>query len=352
VDFRVKLGIATALVAFVIGTSVALRDQPLLRYSGTTRPSDVLRLGYFPNINHAQAAIGVENGNYQKALGNIQLQTQIFNAGPSAVEALFADRIDCSYVGPNPAVNGYIKSGGSLRVIAGVSSGGAVFVVGNDVRINSPDDLAGKKLGSPQLGNTQDVALRNYLKNHGYDVRLTGGDPEIVPAKTADILTLMVKKEIDGAWVPEPWGARLVREANARIFVNEQDLWQDGKFASSLLICKTSYIQSNPQTVKKLIEAHVSETQWINSHKEETIGLFNKAAMEILGSEFNEGDLRNSLTRMEFTYDPLEKTVQKQANDAYSLGLIDKQPDLSGMFDLQILNEVLQQRGLATVLSE
>lgn len=223
-----------------------------------------------------------------------------------------------------------------------------MFVVRDDAGINSPDDLAGKKLGSPQLGNTQDVALRNYLKSHGYDVQIIGGDPEIAPAKTADILTLMVKKEMDGAWVPEPWGARLVREANARILVNEQDLWQDGKFATSLLICKASYIESNPETVKRLIEAHVSETQWINSHKEQAIKSFNTAVAEILGSEFNEDDLRTSLTRMEFTYDPLEETVQKAADDAYALGLLDKEPDLSGMFDLQILNGVLQERGLAT----
>lgn len=307
-----------------------------------------MRLGYFPNVNHAQAVIGVGNGDYQKAFGGIKLETQIFNAGPAAVEALSANRIDCSYVGPNPAVNGYLKSEGSLKVVSGVSSGGAVFVVRDDAGINSPDDLAGKKLGSPQLGNTQDVALRNYLKSHGYDVQIIGGDPEIAPAKTADILTLMVKKEMDGAWVPEPWGARLVREANARILVNEQDLWQDGKFATSLLICKASYIESNPETVKRLIEAHVSETQWINSHKEQAIKSFNTAVAEILGSEFNEDDLRTSLTRMEFTYDPLEETVQKAADDAYALGLLDKEPDLSGMFDLQILNGVLQERGLAT----
>ncbi|AIC17081.1 ABC transporter substrate-binding protein [Nitrososphaera viennensis] len=347
-DFRLKLGIAAALVVFVIGTSLALNDQPLARYSGASGPSDTLRLGYFPNVNHAQAVIGVGNGDYQKAFGGIKLETQIFNAGPAAVEALSANRIDCSYVGPNPAVNGYLKSEGSLKVVSGVSSGGAVFVVRDDAGINSPDDLAGKKLGSPQLGNTQDVALRNYLKSHGYDVQIIGGDPEIAPAKTADILTLMVKKEMDGAWVPEPWGARLVREANARILVNEQDLWQDGKFATSLLICKASYIESNPETVKRLIEAHVSETQWINSHKEQAIKSFNTAVAEILGSEFNEDDLRTSLTRMEFTYDPLEETVQKAADDAYALGLLDKEPDLSGMFDLQILNGVLQERGLAT----
>ena len=350
-DFRLKLGIAVALVAFVIFTSLALNDQPLTRYSGASSSSNVLRLGYFPNINHAQAVIGIENGNYQKALGNIKLDTQIFNAGPSAVEALSANQIDCSYVGPNPAVNGYLKSEGSLKVISGVSSGGAVFVVRNDAGIDSPQDLSGKKLGSPQLGNTQDVALRNYLKSHGYNVNVIGGDPQVTPAKTADILTLMLKKEMDGAWVPEPWGTRLVREANARIFINEQDLWQNGKFSTSLLICKADYIKSNPEAIKRLVEAHVSETLWINSNREQAIKLFNTAVTGILGSGFDEEDLRTSLTRMELTYDPLERTVQKAADDAYSLNLLDKKPDLSGMFDLRILNKVLQENGLATISS-
>ncbi|HVX02488.1 MAG TPA: ABC transporter substrate-binding protein [Nitrososphaera sp.] len=348
-DFKLKLGIAAALVAFVVGTSAALNGHPIVRYSGASGPSGVLRLGYFPNINHAQAVIGVGNGDYQKALGNIQLQAQVFNAGPDAVEALSTNRIDCSYMGPNPAVNGFLISEGSLKVVSGVSSGGAVFVVRNGAGINSPGDLAGKRLAAPQVGNTQDVALRNFLKQHGYDVKLVGGNPEIQQVKPADMLTLMAKKELDGAWVAEPWGARLVREAGARVLVNEQDLWEEGKFATSLLVCKADYIKSNPGAVKNLVEAHVSETQWINAHNDQAIKSFNTAVAGILGAGFDEDDLRTSLTRMEFTYDPLETTVQKAANDAYALGLLDKKPDLSGMFDLQALNGVLQERGLETI---
>lgn len=348
-DFRLKLGIAAALVAFVLGTSAALGDHPIIRYNGSSGPSGVLRLGYFPNINHAQAVIGVGNGDYQKALGGIRLEAQVFNAGPDAAEALSTNRLDCSYMGPNPAVNGYLRSEGSLKVVSGVSSGGAVFVVRDGAGINTPGDLAGKKLAAPQVGNTQDVALRNYLGQHGYDVKLVGGDPEIQQVKPADMLTLMAKKELDGAWVAEPWGARLVREANARVLVNEQDLWQGGKFATSLLVCKAGYVRSNPETVKMLVAAHVSETRWINGHPEQAIKSFNSAVTEILGSGFNEGDLRTSLTRMEFTYDPLEATVQKAADDAYALGLLDKKPDLSGMFDLQTLNGVLQEKGLGTI---
>src|ERR671919_358728 len=195
-----------------------------------------LRIGYFPNINHAQAVIGLGRGDFQKALGdNVEVTTQIFNAGPSAIEALFASQIDVVYIGPNPAINGYVQSNGeALRIISGAASGGAVFVVRNDSGINSPQDLANKKFSSPQLGNTQDVALRKYLLDNGYKTKENGGNVEVVYAKPSDILTLILKKEIDGAWVPEPWGARLIKEANARIFLDERDLWPPkGQFVTS-----------------------------------------------------------------------------------------------------------------------
>lgn len=348
-DYRVKLGIAAALVAFVIGTSTALGDDPLFQRGRAGAESDVLRLGYFPNLNHAQAVIGVGNGDYQQALGDIKLESQVFTAGPDAALALYANSIDCAYLGPNPAINGYLKSDQSLKVVAGASSGGAVFVVRNDAGIVSPGDFAGKKLASPLLGNTQDVALRHYLQEQGYDVRRIGGNPEIQPTKPADIVTLMADKRLDGAWVPEPWGAHLVREANAHIFLDERELWDGGKFSTSLVMCRVDYIESNPQSVKRLVEAHVDKTLWIGEHREEAIPLFNNEVVEILGAEFEEQDLATSLTRMEFTYDPLEGTVVEAAVQAYDLGYLDQEPELSEMFDLRILDEVLTQKGLAAV---
>jgi len=348
-DYRVKLGIAAALVAFVVGTSAALGDGHLFSRNPVGAESDVLRLGYFPNINHAQAVIGVGNGDYQRALGDIRLETQVFTAGPDAALALYANSIDCAYIGPNPAINGYLKSNQSLKVVAGASSGGAVFVVRNDAGIDSPDDFAGKKLASPQLGNTQDVALRHYLQKQGYDVRKIGGDPEIQPTKPADIVTLMADKRLDGAWVPEPWGAHLVRDANAHIFIDERDLWEGGKFSTSLVMCRADYLESNPESVNRLVEAHVDKTLWIGEHREEVVMLFNDEVAKILRTEFNEQDLAISLTRMEFTFDPLEETVVETADQAYDLGFLDGEPDLSEMFDLRILDEVLAEKGLAAV---
>ncbi|MER5176350.1 MAG: ABC transporter substrate-binding protein [Candidatus Nitrosocosmicus sp.] len=166
----------------------------------------MLRIGYFPNINHAPAVIGLNNGDFQKTLGNdTKVETIVFNAGPSAIEALLAKRIDATYIGPNPAINGYLVSDGKdVRIVSGVSSGGAVFVVRNDAGIQSVKDLGGKKFASPELGNTQDISLRKYLVNKGFNTVENGGNVTVVPVSNADILTLFLKKEIDGAWVPEP----------------------------------------------------------------------------------------------------------------------------------------------------
>src|SRR6476660_1237585 len=226
---------------------------------GSTNTVKTLRIGYFPNINHAQAVIGFGSGDFQKALGpNIKVETTVFNAGPSAIEALLAKRIDATYVGPNPSINGYVVSDGKdLKIVAGVSSGGAVFVVRNDAGINSPKDFANKKFASPQLGNTQDVALRKYLLDNGYKTVENGGNVTVVPVANADTLILFQKKQLDGAWVPEPWGARLVKEGDGKILLDERDLWPQGKFVTNNIVVRTDYLQSNPDVIKKLLAANV-----------------------------------------------------------------------------------------------
>ena len=356
----------------------------------TESPSNVLRLGYFPNLNHAQVIIGLANGHFQKALSEhstdsgeegdkgTSIKEYVFSAGPSAIEALYAGQIDVAYVGPNPAINGYLASNGEgIRIISGSASGGAVFVVRNDSGIQTTSDLGGKKFASPQLGNTQDVALRKYLIQNGYETVENGGNVTVVPVKPSDILTLMLKKEIDGAWVPEPWGARLVKEANGKIFVDERDLWPpDGKFVTTNIIVRTDYLKNNPETIKKLIDAHIDETIWINntlkdsrtgnftgasgneenqtnddlgnSGVETFIHSFNGGLKRITGNTVPEDELRDALQRLEFTYDPLEKSLFRMADDAYELGLIGRgnKPDLTNIYDLSLLNEVLEERNL------
>ena len=344
--FAIAGGIIIAVIIISLTTHYDVRSV-----NSENTSSNVLRIGYFANINHIQAVIGIGNGDFQNGLGDVKVQSQVFDAGPSAIEALVANRIDVAYVGPNPAINGYLKSDGQgLRIIAGASSGGAVFVIRNDSGIDDVHDFTGKKFASPQLGNTQDVALRSYLLKNGYKTTENGGNVTIIPAKTADIVTMMSKKDIDGAWVPEPWGTILAKQANGKIFLDERNLWPNGKFATALIVARTDYLNSHPDVIQKLLEAHVKETIWINNNKDESIKIFNDQIQKLTGKTISNDVVSEALSRMEITYDPVKSSIDKSANDAYSLGFLgDKKPDLSNIFDLTILNKVLQEQNFTTI---
>ncbi len=349
-----KLTIAT--IGIILAATIFLHS-PVVGYAQTSGTTKILRVGYFPNVNHAQAVIGFGTGEFQKELGsNIQVQPYIFNAGSSAIQALLANRIDVTYVGPGPAVNGYVASqGNGLRVISGAASGGVVFVVRNDSGIKSPKDFANKVFASPQLGNTQDIALRNYLHSKGYQTKDNGGNVTVTPVDNPTILTLFLKKQIDGAWVPEPWGARLVNEAGGKILVDESTLWPpDGKFVTTNIVARTDYLQQNPDVVKKLLAANVNETLWINNHTDNAIKLFNTEFQKLTGKTIKENELKQAWSRIQFTYDPLKLSLFQQANNAYDIGFLAKgkpRPDVSGIYDLTLLNQVLKEKGLQTIES-
>jgi sulfonate transport system substrate-binding protein len=363
---------AVIIIAVIISSKIGNDGISLFPSTTTTNNIDsqskTLKIGYFPNLNHAQAVIGLQQqGDFQKMLNansntnnntnttvTIKIEPYVFTAGPSAIEALYAGQIDASYVGPNPAINGYLASHGQeLRIVSGATSGGASFVIRNDAKINSVKDLGGKKFASPQLGNTQDVALRKYLQDNGFKTIENGGNITIIPVQPADILTLFLKKEIDGAWVPEPWATRLVKEANGKIFVDERNLWPpDGKFVTANIIVRTDYLKNNPDVIKKLLAAHVRETQWINGHKQQAIHIFNEALKKITGKTIAEDELRDALSRLEFTYDPIKESLLKMADNAYDLGFLGKvgnRPNLSGIYDLTILNDILSEKQLHTI---
>jgi NitT/TauT family transport system substrate-binding protein len=366
-----KKGFVLMTVFIIIAFSMLAQYSIQVAVAQTKSDAKTIRIGYFPNINHAQAVIGLNNGDFQKILGNnTKIETIVFNAGPSAIEALLANRIDATYIGPNPTINGYVASDGKdVRIVSGVSSGGASFVVRNDAGIQSVKDLGGKKFASPELGNTQDISLRKYIVNNGFKTVENGGNVTVVPVANADILTLFLKKEIDGAWVPEPWATRLVNEANGKIFVDERDLWPpQGKFVTANIIVRTDYLKENPDVIKKLLEAHVNETLWINNHLSEisndrsvennskvsqVVNAFNNGLKQITGKTIPNDEIREALTRMTFTYDPLKQSLYKIADDANSLGLIhntkDNKLNLTGIYDLTLLNEVLQEKGLKDI---
>lgn len=311
-----------------------------------------MRIGYFPNITHSQAVIGMANGAFQKELGDyVKIMPKLFNAGPSAIEAMFAGELDLTYIGPNPAINGFVKSNGeALRIIAGATSGGAGLVIRQDSGIKTATDFRKKKIASPQLGNTQDVALRNWLTKKGLKLKDKGGDVEVVPINNPDQLTLFLKKEIHGAWTVEPWVSRLKIEGKGKLFLDERSLWSKGDFITAHVIVSKKFLDKHPDLVKKWLFAHVDLTIWINSHKDEAKKLLNDELKKITGKALPNDVLNEAFNRLKITYDPIKTSLLASAKQAFELGFLGKNPpDLTGIYDLEILNEVLKKRSLNTI---
>ena len=308
-----------------------------------------LRLGYFPNLTHATALVGVANGIFAKDLGpNVSLQTKTFNAGPAAVEALFADSLDITYVGPNPAINAFQKSNGqAVRLIAGATSGGAGLVV--KPSINTAADLKGKKLASPQLGNTQDVALRNWLKKSGLNTTAEGGgDVQILPQDNAQTLDTFKSGQIDGAWVPEPWTSRLVIDGKGKLLVNEASVWPGGKFLTTTVIVRTQFLKDHADVVRNFLKGHVEATDYINSHPSEAQQAANQAIAQLTGKALAAQVVQSAWKDLTFTWDPLAATLREEATDAQTVGLLNN-TNLKGLVDVGPLNTVLKGDGKATV---
>lgn len=311
-----------------------------------------LRLGYFPNVTHAQPQVGLARGTFAEELGaNVKVELKTFNAGPSAIEALFAGAIDATYIGPNPAITGYVQSQGKdLRIIAGATSAGALLVVRGDAGITKPADFANKKIATPQLGNTQDVALRAWLKQNGLNDRQRGGNVQVIPTANADALSLISRGQLDGAWVPEPWASRIVQEAGGKVFLDERDLWPNGDFVTTHLIVRTKFLQEHPDVVERLLRAHVKTTQWINEHPDEAKKLLNESIKKISGAALADAIINSAWRNQKITYDPVASSLRKSAVDAFALGYLgEKQPDLANIYALEPLNKVLGELNLRPV---
>jgi NitT/TauT family transport system substrate-binding protein len=308
--------------------------------TGTEAPTTV-RLGYFPNVTHATAIVGVESGIFKTALGPNTLQTQTFNAGPAAVEALFSGALDASYMGPNPAINAFVQSNGdAVRIISGATSGGALLVV--KPSINGPADLKGKKLASPQRGGTQDVALRSWLKSNNLKADLEGGgDVSIVPQDNAQTLETFRSGQIDGAWVPEPWATRLVQEGGGKVLLDERTLWPEGRFVTTQLVVRTKFLKDHPDAVRRLIDGQVQANELVNTNPAEAQRLVNQGITNLTGKGMTDSVLQASWKNMEFTNDPIASSLTVSADHAHDVGLLDK-VNLKGIYDLTLLNDVLK----------
>jgi NitT/TauT family transport system substrate-binding protein len=315
---------------------------------GGNGEASTVRLGYFPNFTHAPALVGVEEGLFEEHLGDVSLTTHAFNAGPEAIQALFGGEIDMTFIGPNPAINGYAQSdGAALRIVAGAASGGASLVVRED--IETPDELAGTTLATPQLGNTQDVALRNWLREEGFETSLEGaGDVSIAPTGNGETLAAFGSGAVDGAWLPEPWATRLVTQGGAHVLVDEADLWPDGRFVTTHLIVSTEFLTRNPDVVRSVIEAEIEAVDFINDHPEAAQEAVNAAIATATGERVDEDLLAAAWPKVEFTVDPIASSLFISAAHAEAVELLDP-VDLDGIYDLEILNDVLTRDGRDTV---
>ncbi len=307
-----------------------------------------LSLAYSPNVTQGPALVGLAEGFVADARGETALSTEIFGAGPAMIEAISAGAIDAAFVGPSPSINTYIKSGGqSATIVAGATNGGAALVVRNG--IDQPADLVGTTLASPQLGNTQDLALRTWLADEGFETSIEGGgDVTITPTDNADTFTLFRAGQLDGAWLPEPWVSRLIIDGGAHVLVDEADLWQGGVFSTTVLLVNQTFLAEHPQTVAALLEAHVDAVNWLNENPDDAASVINARIAADTGTALSEAVIASALESVEFSFDPLADTFPTLADRAAAAGT-GTAGDVTGLFDLRLLNEILIAEGAEPV---
>jgi NitT/TauT family transport system substrate-binding protein len=311
-------------------------------------------IGYFANITHATAVVGLaDDGLIRQELGGTAAATQIFNAGPSAIEAINSGDVDLTFVGPNPAINGYSQSGGeNLRIVSGAASGGASLVV-NPEEISGVDDLAGTTLATPQLGNTQDVALLSYLREQGIEVDPVdgSGDTTVLRIPNAEIPAAFQSGDIDGAWVPEPTASLLVSQG-AETLLDEGELWENGQYVVTHLIASQTFLDEHPDVVEAVVRGVVRTNAWINDNPDQAKSAFNAQIAALPGgSELPAEVLDPAFEHVEFTADPLAPTLQTSAEHTTEVGLLDE-VDLTGIYDLSLLNSVLKEENLPEITDD
>jgi sulfonate transport system substrate-binding protein len=306
-------------------------------------PATELHLGYFPNVTHASALIGLGKGIFAKDLGGTKLVTQQYNAGPDEVGALLGKSLDAAFIGSGPAINAFSKSDGQgVRLIAGATSGGAQLVVRNG--INGPADLKGKTIATPQLANTQDIALKKWLaaNNLTDQVKITNAD-------NATTLDLFKKGDIDGAWAPAPWSSRMVLEGGAKVLVDERSLWPDGTFPTTVLVARTEFLRQHPQTVRALLRGELDADNWAAANKAEAEQVVNDQLKALTGKALSREVLDDSWGQILLTTDPLAARFPQLAKDQVTAGVAKSAPSLKGFADFTPLNKVLRAEGKPAV---
>ncbi len=311
---------------------------------------DKVKVGYFANLTHATALVGLRKGGpIQQELKGTKVAPYVFNAGPSEIEALNAGSIDMGWIGPSPSINGYVKSHGSnLKIISGSVSGGVKLVV-NPKKIKTLNDVKGKKIATPQLGNTQDVAFLNWVKSKGWKVDAQSGKGDVSVVRSDNKVTPDAYKSgaIDGAWVPEPTASKLVADGG-KVLLDESSLWPDKKFVITNLIVKQSFLEEHPKVVEAVLRGSVKTNAYIKANPEQAKNAANAALKEETGKPLPAEVIDPAWKSIQVTDDPLASTLNTEADHAVQAGLLEK-PDLKGIYDLGPLNKVLKAEGKPAV---
>ncbi|MFH1425865.1 MAG: aliphatic sulfonate ABC transporter substrate-binding protein [Candidatus Kerfeldbacteria bacterium] len=334
--------VSAALV--IVGASCTKQEGAEQNQQGGEKQS--VRIGYFPNITHSQAVVGMQDGTFQQYLGDdVEIVPLTFNSGTTEIEALFAGEIDLGYIGPSPAINGYVKSEGqALRIISGANSGGAALVGTSELaaafKAQGAQALKGMKIATPSLGNTQDISLRHYLAANN----LTD-DVEIIPIANADQLTMFTQGDLDGCWAPEPWASRIIIEADGELIIDERDLWEGDKFITTNIVANTDFLNEHPDLVRKFLEAHVELTDWIIANPAEAQTVVNSEIERITSARIADNVLEMAWERIDPTVDPLSDTALEFSEWAFDNGFLgEEKPNLDDLYDLTILNEITNQQ--------
>src|SRR5881409_4048582 len=294
----------------------------------------VIRFGHFPNITHAQGVIAHAlsrkgKGWFEERLGpKVEIQWFTYNAGPSAMEAMFAGSLDLTYVGQGPALNAHFKSNGEeVRVIAGAANAGAVLVVKADSSIKTAADFRGKKIATPQLGNTQDISCRAWLKSQGFNVTQTGGDVIVIPTANPDQLALFQKGSVDAVWTVEPWVTRLERDAKARIFLEDKDI------ITTWLVSSAKFLRDRREFVKRIAAANVELTKWIQEHEAEAQKLLIAELQEETRAAFAPEAVAQAWKRIKFTTEVSPNLIAKAVQDGKDAGFYKGSTDTSKLVE-------------------
>lgn len=331
-----KLGKLSLVVVLVLLANPGCGRGDPSRGSGKL----VIRVGHFPNITHAQALVAHQlsrqaargeraRGWFEERLGEgVEIQWYTYNAGPTAMEAIFTRNLDLTYVGPNPALNAFARSGGEeIRVVAGSAVGGAALVVQGDGRIKAPEDFRGRNVATPQLGNTQDVACRAWLKLHGYRVTQQGGDVKVIPTLNPDQLPLFQKGDLDAAWTVEPWVSTLELKGGGKVYLEEGDA------LTTILVSSVRFLKEHPDVVAKFVRAHEDLTAWIVANSEEAKGLARRELKEETMQEMEAELLDRAWARLRFTAEVDRAVFQKSVEEAQSVGFLQAISDISRLVE-------------------